>query len=69
MMRLIGLGFKHLIFLFGIWRKTYIYTLATFSRAQGVVRKNRNGDLTFGFMQKTSKFNFTIQIFKAAIII
>nr|UHT66581.1 hypothetical protein ABEDC_3285 [Acinetobacter lwoffii] len=26
------------------WRKTYKYKLSTFSRAHGVVRKNRNDD-------------------------
>ena len=31
--------------------KTYKYKFSTFSRAHGVVRKNRNDDLTLGSMQ------------------
>lgn len=39
-------------FCLAFWRKTYKYKLSTFSRAHGVVRKNRNDDLTLGSMQK-----------------
>ena len=56
-------------FCFAFWRKTYKYKLSTFSRAYGVVRKNRNDDLKLGSMPKASNFNFTIQAFKATIVI
>lgn len=45
-------GFDSYDFRLAFWRKTYKYKLSTFSRAHGVVRKNRNDDLTLGSMQK-----------------
>ncbi|EXT45087.1 hypothetical protein J809_1553 [Acinetobacter sp. 25977_6] len=45
------------------WRKTYKYKLSTFSRVHGVVRKNRNDDLTLGSMQKLNRTGFVGDFF------
>ena len=50
-------------FCFAFWRKTYKYKLSTFSRAHGVVRKNRNDDLTLGSMQKLNRTGFVGDFF------
>ena len=45
------LNFNRYGFCLAFWRKTYKYKLSTFLRALGMVRKNRNDDLTPGSMQ------------------